>query len=178
MSELTAEKQELLNGDLIHACVYNDLIQAKNLVKQGAQVNCFKLNTSPLKAALMVEEAELEVVKFLVEENGVDVNAKDGNGITVLMDVASFPPFLEVMSLKKVNYLLEKGANSLDEASWPKLTARDFATNSGNEKVAAVLLVAEKKAKKELRNKFNKKTNNEPNVAGTDLGLDLKNIIK
>jgi len=68
-------KNELLNLDLNAACYDGDLKEVKSLVKQGCDVHWEQ--EEPLTTAC--ENGHLEIVKYLVDNCGVDVQARDNH---------------------------------------------------------------------------------------------------
>ena len=93
---------------LLRACEKGNLEMAKLLIKDKSEFK-EKVLLNPKKTALhlAIKKDNLELIKWLLE-NGLDINSKDEDGRTPLMDSVSN------MKVPTVKLLLEKGASIND----------------------------------------------------------------
>lgn len=132
--------QKIYGGPITQAVRNGDVDQVASLLKNGADPNESQLGITALAQAC--SSGNVEIVKLLLE-HGADVNAKDWDGLTVLMNAARGlgnpdPKSKEERSLEIVKLLLEKGAN-VNYRSWRLRTAAKEAQWAGHHRVKEML---------------------------------------
>merc|ERR1712100_190093 len=89
LDELLDLGEEAFVTELLDACTMGDLPRVRNLVKRGADPEGTDYdNRAPLHLA--ASEGHLNVVKYLVIQQGVDVNPVDRFNHTPLSDAIGF----------------------------------------------------------------------------------------
>lgn len=174
MGKLTEEDQSRLDCALMAVCRGNDLKHIDELIQKGAQVNPENGEFSPLMLATL--RGNIEVMRFLVEKHGANVNAKKADGMTALMYASGYRSHEMGGQLEKTEYLLEKGASPLVRTN-EGMSARDFAKQEfkyQGDRIASALREAEIIAEKKLTTSFSEVTGRELEVVFVDKETGVK----
>ena len=94
-----------IDGELIRACRYCNLVEIKALVKQGANMRVW--DDCPLR--VVAQYGYLDAVKYFVD-HGADIHARDDGALRA----ATYYKHLDV-----VKYLVEQGSNIHAMYDWP-----------------------------------------------------------
>lgn len=140
----TTTKQDLAGKDLLKAVENENLslkvkiIQIKNCLKKGADIN-YKDKGGDSALLIAVRNQDKELMKFLLDCKGINVDLQNNQGISALMLAAQISNKIESAELTQM--LIDKGANlNLKVKGQDQRTAISFALDHYNEKTAVVLI--------------------------------------
>lgn len=131
---------KIYGGPLTQAVKNGDLAEVQKMLRNGGNPNEKQLGISVLMNACSA--GNMELVKLLIEK-GADVNARDWDGMSILMVAATAPGFgdpdlKENLCLEMVEALLKAGADP-GYKSWRRRTAIKEAEWVGHNKVVELL---------------------------------------
>ncbi|MEI7451276.1 MAG: ankyrin repeat domain-containing protein [Desulfomonile sp.] len=132
---------KIYGGPLVKAVNNGEVAEVARLLNDGCDPNESQLGITALENAC--GNGHIEIVQLLLDK-GADVNAKDWDGITVLMAAARGPGVpgenknKEDLCLEIVELLLKKGADA-KYTSWRRRTALKEAEWAGHARVKELL---------------------------------------
>ena len=130
--------------EIFNAVLDNDLKKAEDLIGQGVDVNQRFMESSPVELAM--RDGHKEMVALLLDHT--DVNAKDGFGLTLLMNAVA------QKNVEMAKFLLQKGARVNDVCDSTNETALNLAVKTKNEEMIEVLKQAGGIESKEVKSPF------------------------
>lgn len=131
--------------DLIYQSNFGDAKVVKELLEKGANPNAVSEDDWPAisLAAMRADAQAEEIVKILVDA-GADLNVRDANGETPLMNA------ITTNNPKLVKYMIERGAD-FRAVNTNGRSVESFAEHYGNEKVAFLVKEAIRLEQKRIR---------------------------
>ena len=123
--------KEALNKKLFEGVLSGDFNAVKEALEQGAEVNAAQASFTPLHQAAL--RGHKEIVRLLLAQAGIDINATNNSGATALMFAASGGD-KEIVEL-----LLVQGGIDITRKNENGQTAYDYAVAADNEEIKQLL---------------------------------------
>lgn len=147
LAALSAPAFALSRADenLIYHANFGEPAKIAELLHQGANPNAISTEKWPVVslAALRADDKGFAIVKLLVEA-GADLNVRDANGETPLMNAIS------INNADMVKYMIERGAD-FHAVNQEGRTVQQFALHYGNERIAFLVSEAIRLEEKRIR---------------------------